>query len=175
MQLRFVTVCIVLVMYCVMVRFLLAFTGEPLMDPGFSSMFASIACGTASIGVVLSLWLLIRLSKLESNFATLDDKLPPKRIRELEQGFDSMTDAFETHQQKNQAWKQSVHNSVQRMDQIMRRNEQTGGQVLTEKGELNEDVVKGELPAELTTATPDPVAMSKQQALRFRFNKNRGI
>ena len=145
------------------------------MDPGTYSIFASIACGTASIGVVLSLWLLIRLSKLESNFATLDDKLPPKRIRELEQGFDSMTDAFETHQQKNQAWKQSVHNSVQRMDQIMRRNEQSGGQVLTEKGELNEDVVKGELPAELKTSQPDAVAMSKQQALRFRFNKNRGL
>jgi len=143
------------------------------MDPGTYSIFASIACGTASIGVVLSLWLLIRLQKLESNFATLDDKLPPKRIRELEQGFDSMTDAFETHQQKNQAWKQSVHNSVQRMDQIMRRNEQSGGQVLTEKGELNEDVVKGELPPELRKE--DPVAMSKQQALQFRFNKNRGL
>ena len=145
------------------------------MTTGILTIFASIASGLASIGVVLSVWLLIRLSKLESNFATLDDKLPPKRIRELEQGFDSMTDAFESHQQKNQAWKQSVHNSVQRMDQIMRRNEQSGGQVLTEKGELNEDVVKGELPAELTTATADPVAMSKQQALRFRFNKNRGL
>jgi len=145
------------------------------MDPGFSSMFASIACGIASIGVVLSLWLLIRLSKLETNFATLDDKLPPKRIRELEQAFDSMTDAFENHQQKMQAWKQSVHNSVQRMDQIMRRNEQSGGQVLTEKGELNEDVVKGELPPDLRTSqAADPVAMSKQQALQYRFNKNRG-
>jgi len=143
------------------------------MDPGTYSIFASIACGCASIGVVLSLWLLNRLSKLESNFATLDDKLPPKRIRELEQAFDSMTDAFESHQQKNQAWKQSVHNSVQRMDQIMRRNEQSGGQVLTEKGEINEDVVKGELPPELKEK--DPVAMSKQQALQFRFNKNRGL
>ncbi len=143
------------------------------MDPGTSFILASIASGLASICVVLSLWSFIRLSKLEANFATLDDKLPPKRIRELEQGFDSMTDAFETHQQKNQAWKQSVHNSVQRMDQIMRRNEQGGAQVLTEKGELNEDIVKGELPPELKT--PDPVAMSKQQALQFRFNKNRGM
>jgi len=145
------------------------------MTTGILTIFASIASGLASIGVVLSVWLLIRLSKLETNFATLDDKLPPKRIRELEQGFDSMTDAFETHQQKNQAWKQSVHNSVQRMDQIMRRNEQSGGQVLTEKGELNEDVVKGELPPDLRTSqAADPVAMSKQQALQYRFNKNRG-
>ena len=145
------------------------------MTTGILIIFASIASGLASIGVVLSVWLLIRLSKLESNFATLDDKLPPKRIRELEQGFDSMTDAFETHQQKNQAWKQSVHNSVQRMDQIMRRNEQSGGQVLTEDGTLNEDVVKGELPAGLGAVQTDAVAMSKQQALQFRFNKNRGL
>jgi len=162
-------------MYAFLVRFLLAFTGEALMTTGILTIFASIASGLASIGVVLSVWLLIRLSKLETNFATLDDKLPPKRIRELEQGFDSMTDAFETHQQKNQAWKQSVHNSVQRMDQIMRRNEQSGGQVLTEEGTLNEDVVKGELPPELRTQqAADPVAMSKQQALQYRFNKNRG-
>jgi len=145
------------------------------MDPGTSTILASIASGLASIGVVLSLWLLIRLSKLEVNFATLDDKLPPKRIRELEQAFDSMTDAFETHQQKNQAWKQSVHNSVQRMDQIMRRNEQSTERVIADDGTLNENVVKGELPPELTTSQPDAVSMSKQQALRLRFNKNRGL
>ncbi len=144
------------------------------MDPGTSFIVASIACGLASTCVILSLWSFIRLSKLEGNFATLDDKLPPKRIRELEQGFDAMTDAFETHQQKNQAWKQAVHNSVQRMDQVMRRNEEAGKQILASDGELNEDVVKGELPAGLALSDADPVAMSKQAALRFRFNKNRG-
>ncbi len=145
------------------------------MDPGTSFILASIASGLASICVVLSLWSFIRLSKLEANFATLDDKLPPKRIRELEQAFDSMTDSFETHQQKNQAWKQSVHNSVQRMDQIMRRNEETTTQVLAGDGTLNEDVVKGELPPGLTMGEKDPVNLSKQQALQLRFNKNRGM
>jgi len=125
--------------------------------------------------VVLSLWSFIRLSRLEANFATLDDKLPPKRVRELEQGFDAMTDAFESHQQKNTAWKQSVHNSVQRMDQIMRRNEDASQQVLNEKGELHEDVVKGELPAGLALETEDPVAVSKQAALRLRWHRNRGM
>jgi len=144
------------------------------MDPGTSFIIASIACGLASTCVVLSLWSFIRLSKLEGNFATLDDKLPPKRIRELEQGFDAMTDAFETHQQKNTAWKQAVHNSVQRMDQIMRRNEESSTQVLASSGELNEDVVKGDLPAGLALAEADPVNLSKQAALRLRFNKNRG-
>ncbi len=145
------------------------------MDPGTSFIVASIACGLASTCVILSLWSFIRLSKLEGNFATLDDKLPPKRIRELEQGFDAMTDAFESHQQKNTAWKQSVHNSVQRMDTIMRRNEESGRQVLAADGELNENVVKGDLPPGLALSESDPVAMSKQEALRFRFNKNRGI
>jgi len=144
------------------------------MDPGNSFILASIACGLASTCVVLSLWSFIRLSKLEANFASLDDKMPPKRIRELEQGFDAMTDAFESHQQKNTAWKQSVHNSVQRMDQIMRRNEESSTQVLTSSGDLNEDVVKGQLPDGLALAEPDQVAMSKQAALRYRFNKNRG-
>jgi len=145
------------------------------MEPGTAFVLASIASGLASICVVLSLWSFIRLSRLEANFATLDDKLPPKRVRELEQGFDAMTDAFETHQQANAAWKQSVHNSVQRMDQIMRRNENASQHLLTEKGELQEDVVKGELPEGLGVATDDAVAVSKQAALRLRWNRNRGL
>jgi len=144
------------------------------VDPGTSFILASIASGLASICVVLSLWSFIRLSKLESNFATLDDKMPPKRIRELEGAFDAMTDAFETHQQKNTAWKQSVHNSVQRMDQIMRRNEESNTQVLDSDGNLNEDVVKAPGPGETVLGEPDPVGLSKQAALRLRYNKNRG-
>ncbi len=145
------------------------------MDPATSFVLASIASGLASICVVLSLWSFIRLSRLESNFATLDDKLPPKRVRELEQGFDAMTDAFEAHQQSNAAWKQSVHNSVQRMDQIMRRNEDASRAVLDSSGELTEDVVKGELPPGIGIATDDQVAVSKQAALRLRWNRNRGV
>ncbi len=145
------------------------------MDPGSSFIMASIACGLASTCVVLSLWSFIRLSKLEANFASLDDKLPPQRIRELEQGFDAMTDAFEGHQKKNLEWKQSVHNSVQRMDQIMRRNEATAPQVIESDGTLNEEIVKGELPAGLSLDPGDQVALSKQAALRLRYNKNRGM
>ena len=145
------------------------------MDPGSSFMMASIACGLASCCVVLSLWSFVRLSKLEANFASLDDKLPPKRIRELETAFDAMVDAFESHQQKNTAWKQAVHNSVQRMDQIMRRNEATTTQVLDGEGNLSEDVVKGELPPGLAMGEPDTSTLSKQAALRLRYNKNRGI
>jgi len=144
------------------------------MDPGNSFILASIACGLASTCVVLSLWSFIRLSKLEAAVGGLDDKMPPKRIRELEGAFDAMTDAFETHQQQNKAWKQSVHNSVQRMDQIMRRNEESSSQVLAASGELNEDVVKGKLPDDLVLAESDPVSVSKQAALRLRWNKNRG-
>jgi len=145
------------------------------MDPQISFVLASIACGLSSVCVVLSLWSFVRLSRVEANFATLDDKLPPKRIAQLEQGFDAMVTAFEGLQQKNTEWKQSVHNSVQRMDQIMRRNEEAATQVLTPAGELSEDIVKGELPAGLAMAEPDAVTLSKQAALRLRWNKNRGI
>jgi len=145
------------------------------VDDQIAFIIASIACGLASTCVVLSLWSFIRLSKLEANFATLDDKLPPKRIRELEQAFDAMSDAFEGHQQKNAEWKQSVHNSVQRMDQIMRRNEEATSQVIASDGTLNEDIVKGELPAGLAMGEPDSVALGKQAALRLRYNKNRGL
>jgi len=125
--------------------------------------------------VVLSLWSFVRQGKLEASVANLDDKLPPKRIAQLEQGFDSMMTAFEGLQQKNTEWKQSVHNSVQRMDQIMRRNEDAQTPVLTPEGELSADVVKGELPAGLAMAQPDDVTLSKQAALRARWNKNRGV
>ncbi len=145
------------------------------MDAQIPFITTSIACGLASVCVVLSLWSFVRLSKLESNFATLDDKLPPKRVRELEQGFDAMTDAFETHQQANAAWKQSVHNSIQRMDQIMRRNEAAAPQVIEADGSLSEEVVKGELPPGLSLAESDSVALSKQAALRLRWNRNRGL
>jgi len=145
------------------------------MDPQNAFVLASIAAGLASVCVVLSLWSFVRQGKLEASVANLDDKLPPKRIAQLEQGFDSMVTAFEVLQQKNTEWKQSVHNSVQRMDQIMRRNEQAQTQVLTPEGELSEDVVKGELPAGLAMAAPDDVTLSKQAALRHRWNKNRGV
>ncbi len=145
------------------------------MDPQTSFVLASIASGLASVCVVLSLWSFVRQGKLEANVAALDDKLPPKRIAQLEQGFDSMVTAFEGLQQKNTEWKQSVHNSVQRMDQIMRRNEEAATQVLTPAGELSEDVVKGELPTGLALGQPDQVEVSKQAALRARWNKNRGI
>jgi len=145
------------------------------MDPQISFVLASIAAGLASVCVVLSLWSFVRQGKLEANVASLDDKLPPKRIAQLEQGFDSMVTAFEGLQQKNTEWKQSVHNSVQRMDQIMRRNEEATQHVLTADGELNEDVVKGELPAGLALGQPDEIALSKQAALRHRWNKNRGV
>jgi len=144
------------------------------MDPQNAFVLASIAAGLASVCVVLSLWSFVRQGKLEAEVANLDDKLPPKRIAQLEQGFDSMVTAFEGLQQKNTEWKQSVHNSVQRMDQIMRRNEEAQKQVLTPEGELSEDVVKGELPAGLAMGEPDEVNLSKQAALRARWNKNRG-
>lgn len=145
------------------------------MGAGSSFIIASIACGLASTCVVLALWSFVRLSKLEGAFATLDDKLPPVRIRELEGAFDKMTDAFETHQQKNTAWKQSVHNSVQRMDQIMRRNEESGKQVLDGEGNLTADVVSAPPPEGIDLVGKDPVNLSKQAALRLRFNKNRGV
>ncbi len=145
------------------------------MDPQISFVLASIAAGLASVCVVLSLWSFVRQGRLESNVASLDDKLPPQRIKQLEAGFDAMVTAFEGLQQKNTEWKQSVHNSVQRMDQIMRRNEEASTQVLTADGELNEDVVKGELPPGLGNLVPDTVNVSKQAALRHRWNKNRGV
>jgi len=146
------------------------------MDPQISFVLASIASGLASVCVVLSLWSFVRQGKLENNVAALDDKLPPKRIAQLEQGFDAMMTAFEGLQQKNTEWKQSVHNSVQRMDQIMRRNEEAAEkQVLTPEGELAVDVVKGELPSGLALSQPDDVTLSKQAALRHRWNKNRGV
>jgi len=144
------------------------------MDPANSFVLASIACGLASVCVVLSLWSFVRLTRVEGNLSALDDKLPPKRVRELEQGFDAMTDAFESHQQKMVAWKQAVHNSVQRMDQIMRRNENASDQVLDSEGNIQTDVVKGELPDIVKVGEEDPVGLSKQAALRFRYNKNRG-
>jgi len=145
------------------------------MDPQNAFVLASIAAGLASVCVVLSLWSFVRQGKLEASVANLDDKLPPKRIAQLEQGFDSMVTAFEVLQQKNTEWKQSVHNSVQRMDQIMRRNEEAQTQVLTPSGELSEDVVKGELPTGLALGQPDEITLSKQAALRHRWNKNRGM
>ena len=145
------------------------------MDPQISFVLAAVALAMASVCVVLSLWDFVRQGRLELKVDGLDDKMPPKRIRELEAGFDAMVTAFEGLQQKNTEWKQSVHNSVQRMDQIMRRNEAATQGVLTEDGELSEDVVKGELPAGLTMGQPDEVNLSKQAALRHRWNKNRGL
>ncbi len=144
------------------------------MDPQISFVLASIASGLASVCVVLSLWSFVRLSRVEGNLSELDTKLPPKRVREMEQAFDSLSSAFDSHVEQNQAWKGSVHNSVQRLDQIMRRNEKAADALIDENGVLTTDVVKGELPDVVKVPQMDPVTMSKQQALRHRYNKNRG-
>jgi hypothetical protein len=124
--------------------------------------------------VVLSLWSFVRLTRVEVNFASLDEKLPPRRIKELEAAFDAMTDSFEVHQQKSQEFKQSVGNSVQRLDQVMRRNEVAAARIMDRDGNLQEDSVPGVLPQE-EDSQPDPATLSKQAALRLRYNRARGI
>ncbi len=144
------------------------------MGPETAFVLASIASGLASVCVVLALWSFVRLSRVEAQLGDLDVKLPPKRILELEGAFDHMTQAFEGLQKKNQEWKQSVTGSIQRMDQIMRRNEKASTQLLEEDGSLNADIVEAPPPTGLTLEA-DPVGASKQQALRMRWNKNRGV
>ncbi len=144
------------------------------MDPQVSFVLAAVSCGLASMCVVLSLWSFVRLSRVEVNFDTLDAKLPPIRIKELEAAFDAMTDAFEVHQQKNTEFKQSVGNSVQRLDQVMRRNEVAAARIIDGEGKLQEDSVPGKLPPELETA-PSEVTLGKQAALQLRYNRNRGL
>ena len=145
------------------------------MDPQTSFVLASIASGLASVCVVLSLWSFVRLTAVETKTRALDDKMPPVRIRELEGAFDALTTAFEVLQQKNNEWKGSVHNSVQRLDNIMRRNEATQSALLDDDGNLQGDVVKVD-PSEVEgLAPPDEVGISKQKALRLRYNRNRGV
>ena len=95
---------------------------------------------------------------------------------EMEAAFDALSTSYDAQLQKNAEWKQAVHNSVQRMDNIMRRNEAAREQLLDGDGNLRErstvDVVKGELPE---PAVVDAVAMGKQESLRLRYNKNRGL
>ena len=144
------------------------------MGPENAFLIASIASGLASVCVVLSLWSFVRLSRVEAKLADLDTKLPPKRVREMEEAFDQLATAFDGLQQKNQEWKQSVHGSVQRMDAIMRRNEKASNELLNEDGSINEDVVAAPPPSDVGVEL-DPVGVSKQAALRLRYNKNRGV
>ncbi len=147
------------------------------MEPGTTVVLASISCGLASICVVLSLWCFARLSKLEAKTDSLEVHLPHKRVMEMEAAFDALSTSYDAQLQKNAEWKQAVHNSVQRMDNIMRRNEAAREQLLDGDGNLRErstevDVVKGDLPE---SSVLDPVAMGKQESLRLRYNKNRGL
>ena len=58
---------------------------------------------------------------------------------------------------------------------VWEHRESAAPQVLDTDGTLNDDIVKGELPAGLALGEPDQVALSKQAALRLRYNRNRGI
>jgi len=78
-------------------------------------------------------------------------------------------------QRKNQEWKGSVHNSVQRLDNVMRRNETAASALLADDGTLNEDVVAAPPPEGVLVGSQDEVNLSKQAALRLRWNKNRGV
>ena len=145
------------------------------MNPENALLIATIGAGLAAVCVVLSLWSFVRLSTLESRWRDLDAKLPPKRVRELEEAFDSMVQAFESLQAKNQEFKQAIHNSVNRLDQVMRRNEKAVS-LLDEQGNLNGDA----LPDQVRAPAPpgegvDEVQSNKQAALRARWNRARGI
>lgn len=147
------------------------------MDPGTTLLLASISCGLASVCVVLSLWCFVRLSSLEAKTDALEVHLPHKRVVEMEQAFDALSTSYDAQLQKNAEWKQAVHNSVQRMDQIMRRNEEAREQLLDADGNLRErtpGVVKGKLPVGVATEE-DPVGANKQEALRLRWKRNRGM
>lgn len=145
------------------------------MDPQTSFVLASIACGLSSTCVVLSLWSFIRSSRLEASVEALETKLPPARVTELSQAFDGINQEFQSVLQKNKEWKQSVSNSVQRLDQVMRRNEQAATRIIDDTGELNPDIVKGELPPDIVSAPPPTGDLGKQASLRARWNKNRGM
>lgn len=145
------------------------------MTPQLSFLFSSIALSLASVCLALTFWTFLRLSRAESNLVALDVKLPPVRITDLEASFDGLSATFATLEQKNLEWKQSVHNSVQRLDQVMRRNEKAAAELLTQDGSLNDDVVPGEFPEEsVTDAKATNVRISKQAALRKKYNANRG-
>ena len=144
------------------------------MTPENSMLIATIACGLSSVCVVLSLWNVTRLASVDARLKDVDTKLPANRAAELEQGFDAMVQAFEGLQQKNAEFKQSVHNSVNRLDQVMRRNEKAVT-LLDGNGNLSEtlpDFVPAEDPTQQET---DAVATNKQAALRARYNRNRGV
>lgn len=146
------------------------------MTPYLAFIFASISFALSSVCLALALWAFVRLSRTQSELAALDAKLPPVRITELEASFDGLLAQFATSEQKNLEWKQSVHNSVQRLDQIMRRNEKAAADVLTADGELSDDVVKGEFPEEpVEQPKRGNVRITKQAELRKQFNANRGI
>lgn len=148
------------------------------MNPENFVLIASVSASLAAVCVVMSLWTFVRMSRLEALVSTLDAKLPHKRIVEMEQCVDQLIQAIDGNEKKNQEFKQSVHNSVQRLDQIMRRNEKAvSASLLDEEGNLAPDVVPGELPAEVGVSAARPVgeaAMSKQKALQLRYNQNRG-
>lgn len=145
------------------------------MNSGFDLLLSSISCGLASICVVLSLWCFVRLSRLEAKTGLMETQLPHARVLELEQAFDALNSSMDAQVQKNAEWKQSVHNSVQRMDQIMRRTEEASTQLLNSDGSLNEDVVKGQLPAAtVQQELIDVQGMSKQKALRLRYQAAHG-
>lgn len=143
------------------------------MTPENSVLIATISAGLSSVCVVLSLWTFARLAATEAKVADMTTKLPANRAAELEQGFDAMVTAFEVLQQKDQEFKQSVHNSVNRLDQVMRRNEKAVA-LLDESGELKEDTDFVPAPDPTGDAT-DGVSLNKQAALRARWNRNRGI
>lgn len=146
------------------------------MDPQYTVLLASISCGLASVCVVLSLWSFARLSSLEAKTGTMETALPHKRVVEMEQAWEALNSAYDAQLQKNSEWKQAVHNSVQRMDNIMRRNEQAKEQLLDGDGNIRDqgpDVVKGELPH---PDAPEPTRVNdKQERLRQRYMKNRNL
>lgn len=146
------------------------------MNPQISLVVAAIACGLSAVCVVLSLWSIVRLASLESRYRDVETKLPAKRASELEQGFDSLLAAFEALQQKNLEFKQSIHNSVQRLDQVMRRNEKAAAALIDEDGNLRREDLPDFVPARAPgTNAVDAIAENKQAALRARYRANRGL
>jgi len=150
------------------------------MNLALWSVFIGVTLANACIFGLLFHSLFVRLNGVVARIDSVDVKLPNSALMEIQAMFSGLKAEFDQTLMQNDSFREKVKKEIQRVDQIMRRNEKAFGdrQQVDATGEEEDDDAKYPDQVPLEKAMPelaDTSGMSKQQRLRAQWRANRGM
>ena len=149
------------------------------MDLALWSVFIGVTLANACVFGLLYHSLFVRLNAVSTRTDSLDTKLPNSALMEIQTMFSGLKAEFDQTLMQNDSFRERVKKEIQRVDQVMRRNERAFKDRqevnATEAEEDDESKYPDQVPLEQASMlSPDAGKMTKQQRLRAQWAANRG-